>query len=122
LATLAIVGPTGIIMDNYCRGRVKHLWVSTSTDLHADARRDVLDLGMHIKIINNCQDLDSAMRVSGLSKDYAEGILFLTYSTLVSGGRGKQSRMQQVMDWLGGADFDGCLVFDECHRYATQTG
>jgi hypothetical protein len=109
-------------MDNYCRGRVKHLWVSTSTDLHADARRDALDLGMHIKIINNCQDLDSAMRVSGLSKDYAEGILFLTYSTLVSGGRGKQSRMQQVLDWLGGADFDGCLVFDECHRYVTPTG
>lgn len=24
--------------------------------------------------------------------------------------------MQQVVDWLGGPTFDGCLVFDECHK------
>jgi hypothetical protein len=108
----------GIILDNYCRGRVKHIWLSTSTDLHADAQRDLSDLGMHIKVINNCQDMDAATRVGGLSKDYQEGVLFLTYSTLVSAGKGKQSRFAQVLDWVGGAAFDGCLIFDECHKCA----
>jgi hypothetical protein len=36
-----------------------------------------------------------------------------TYSTLVSGARGK-SRLQQLVDWLGGPSFDGCIVLDEC--------
>lgn len=38
-----------------------------------------------------------------------------TYSTLVSNVRGR-SRLQQLVDWLGGPGFDGCLVFDECHK------
>jgi len=29
----------------------------------------------------------------------------------------KQSRLQQLVDWCGGqSEFDGCLIFDECHR------
>jgi len=29
----------------------------------------------------------------------------------------KQSRLQQLVDWCGASsDFDGCLIFDECHR------
>lgn len=109
------------MLDNYCRGRVKHVWLSTSTDLHADAQRDIADLGMHVKVINNCHALDGATRAGGLCKDFQEGVLFLTYATLVSAGRGKQSRLQQVLNWLGGAAFDGCLVFDECHRCAPAT-
>jgi len=29
--------------------------------------------------------------------------------------RGK-GRLQQVVDWCGGPSFDGCIVFDECHK------
>ena len=39
----------GIILDNYARGRRKSVWVSTSTDLYADATRDLRDLGSHIQ-------------------------------------------------------------------------
>lgn len=35
----------GIIMDNYARGRRRAIWVSTSSDLHHDAERDLQDLG-----------------------------------------------------------------------------
>ena len=35
----------GIIMDNYARGRRRAVWVSTSSDLHHDAERDLQDLG-----------------------------------------------------------------------------
>jgi hypothetical protein len=27
-----------------------------------------------------------------------------------------QSRLQQLIDWCGGTSFDGCLIFDECHK------
>jgi len=28
----------------------------------------------------------------------------------------KKSRLSQLISWCGGAEFNGCLVFDECHR------
>eukprot|EP00798_Chlamydomonas_sp_ICE-L_P028196 gene28196-31292_t len=106
-----------VIMDNFARGRRKHVWVSISTDLHIDSTRDFRDLGCHINVINNCQTLDKESRALGLSKEFKEGCLFMTYSTLIaSSSRGKQTRLQQVVEWLGGPSFDGCLVFDECHK------
>jgi superfamily II DNA or RNA helicase len=115
----------GIILDNYCRGRTKHVWVSTSADLHADAMRDLRDLGMQLPVINNCSALDAGNKAGGLSKDCKEGVLFLTYSTLISAGRKGMSRFDQVMQWLGGPAFEGCIIFDECHRCrqaSMQTG
>ena len=41
---------SAIILDNYSRGRRKSVWVSTSTDLYADAVRDLRDLGSHIEV------------------------------------------------------------------------
>lgn len=46
-------------------------------DLHHDATRDLRALGCHITVINNCQTLDKETRVSGLSKDMQEGVLFM---------------------------------------------
>ena len=36
-----------------------------------------------------------------------------TYSTLIGQGKGLKTRLLQVVNWVGGPDFDGCLVFDE---------
>ena len=36
-------------------------------------------------------------------------------TNLCVGGHNK-SRLQQLVDWSGGSDFNGCLVFDECHK------
>ncbi|KAK9798140.1 hypothetical protein WJX73_007295 [Symbiochloris irregularis] len=105
----------GVILDNYARGRRRAVWLSTSSDLHHDAQRDLRALGCHIAVINNCQELDRETRVVGLAKDKQEGVLFMTYSTLISQHK-KQTRLQQVLDWVGGASFDGCLVFDESHK------
>ena len=59
----------------------------------------------------------------GLPADFKEGVIFSTYATLVSSvnksgafSSTKSSRLQQLVDWCGGEDFDGCLVFDECHK------
>lgn len=65
-----------------------------------------------------------------------QGILFATYSSLVSRS-GKRSRLDQIIEWLSESkvsssmllsrdresrrikspeEFDGCIILDECHR------
>ena len=60
-----------------CRGRRRAIWLSTSTDLHHDAERDLKALGLHLQVVNNCQTLDRETRATGLSKDFQEGVLFM---------------------------------------------
>lgn len=67
----------GIMLDNYARGRRRHIWLSTSSDLHLDAQRDLRNIGCHINVINNCQTLDKEQKVVGLPKDLQEGVLFM---------------------------------------------
>ena len=61
-------------------------------------------------MINGCQELDKTLS----SKD---GVLFVSYSTLISNGR-----LEEVVGWacknysVTPSEFDGCLIFDECHR------
>lgn len=62
------------------------------------------------------------------------GVLYCTYASLIGRTSKKgdfNTRMAQIVDWCG-PDFDGCIVFDECHKAknlipanslnATQTG
>ena len=106
----------GIILDNYSRGRRRHLWISSSVDLHRDAERDLRDLGCYLKVINGCQELDrEGKRAFGLPKDFREGVLFLTYATLVSRNQ-RGSRLEQILEWFGGEHADGCVLLDECHK------
>ncbi|XP_041357018.1 protein FORGETTER 1-like [Gigantopelta aegis] len=113
----------GIILDNFARGRTKHVWFTISSDLIVDSRRDLTDIGCYVKVIDGCHELDRETRVFGLPSDFKEGVIFSTYATLVSsvqkGGSfssTRTSRLQQLIKWCGGEDFDGCLIFDECHK------
>uniref|UniRef100_A0A1I8I7C1 AAA_34 domain-containing protein n=2 Tax=Macrostomum lignano TaxID=282301 RepID=A0A1I8I7C1_9PLAT len=111
-----------IILDSLARGRPRHLWLSVSPDLAQDARRDLLAIGCHARVIDGCRQLDRSATAFGLAKDCREGVLFNTYACLVSGGSGasRKTRLEQLIDWCSGdsapAKFDGCLVLDECHR------
>lgn len=102
---------SGIIIDYYCRRQsAKAVWVSTSSDLYADAMRDLRDLGAAgIPVHKNLQSLDNCTNTP------KEGCMFVTYSTLVSKVKGRP-RLQQLVDWLGGPSWDGVLVFDEAHK------
>ena len=68
------------------------------------------DIGCYTPVINGCQELDKTLS----SKD---GVLFVSYSTLISNGR-----LEEVVGWacknysVTPSEFDGCLIFDECHR------
>ncbi|KAM4807867.1 protein strawberry notch homolog 2 [Rhinophrynus dorsalis] len=103
---------SGIILENFLKGRKKALWFSVSNDLRCDAERDLRDIDA------------SFIPVHALSKikygdtSASEGVLFATYSALIgesqAGGQ-HRTRIKQIRDWCG-ENFDGVIVFDECHK------
>lgn len=107
----------GIILDNWLKGRRRHVWVSKSETLIEDAQRDWSALGQEKLLVT---PLSRFRQGKPIKLD--EGILFVTFATLRTDEReGKRSRVQQIVDWLGG-DFDGAVVFDEGHSMANAAG
>jgi hypothetical protein len=132
----------GYVLENVCRGRMKHVWVSVSSDLYEDAKRDLSDIGLEkfakertlILGRGKASSYDDLHRAFGANhrasrKEDGQGLLFTTYHTLIGKmGRGKKgndestageaskTRLDQIIDWCGGEDFDGLLMFDECHK------
>ncbi|MDE2115055.1 MAG: strawberry notch family protein, partial [Hyphomicrobiales bacterium] len=107
----------GIVLDNWCQGRRRALWVSKSDKLMEDAQRDWAALGQE-----RLQITPQSRFAQGTPIKLSEGILFTTYATLRSEGRGgKASRLQQIVDWLG-RDFEGVIIFDESHAMQNAAG
>lgn len=56
---------------------------------------------------------------SSVNGNVKKGVIFSTYSALISESTGNnnkyKSRLKQLLQWCG-SDFDGCIVFDECHK------
>mmetsp|Transcript_13833 Transcript_13833/g.20720 ORF Transcript_13833/g.20720 Transcript_13833/m.20720 type:complete len:1394 (+) Transcript_13833:36-4217(+) len=110
-----------IIYDQVARGRGKHIWFSISSDLRVDAQRDLCDVGCHVRVIDSCQSLDAIEKLAFGSSTSKRGIVFSTYSTLISAfgsstSSTKKSRLDQLVEWCGGSRFEGCLIFDEAHK------
>lgn len=104
------------ILDRWCRGQRRAVWISKSSALLEDARRDWSALGgMAIDI----QPLDAFLFGTPITMD--TGILFLTFATLRSQRDDAQSRLQQLLAWLG-EDFDGVIAIDEAHELANAAG
>lgn len=107
----------GIILDNWLKGRRRHLWISKSETLIEDAQRDWSALGQEKLLVT---PLSRFRQGKPIMLD--EGILFCTFATLRTDEReGKRSRVQQIVDWLGD-DFDGVVIFDEGHSMANAAG
>ncbi|MBC1237728.1 strawberry notch family protein [Nostoc sp. 2RC] len=98
----------GIILDNWCQGRRKAIWVSKSAALIEDARRDWCALGGADKDIIDLSNIKLGEPIG-----FTQGILFCTYSTLRS-QKGGKSRLKQIVEWAV-KDFQGVIAFDECH-------
>ncbi|KDO34242.1 hypothetical protein SPRG_19078 [Saprolegnia parasitica CBS 223.65] len=110
----------GIIFDNLCRGRKKHLWFSVSNDLRVDAERDLRDIGCHVAVIDGSISVFVVDKASskgfGQSSGSKQGVLYSTYSTLTSNlAHPTKSRLAQIVAWCGD-NFEGCILFDECHK------
>ncbi|KAH8060371.1 hypothetical protein JL721_9133 [Aureococcus anophagefferens] len=100
----------GIIHNNWRCGRKKHVWVSISADLVEDARRDLKDVNepkIEVRALNDWK--------ASKKPTLKEGVLFVTYSLLISKDSDGKRRLDQLAKWCG-KDFDGCLFFDEAHR------
>uniref|UniRef100_A0A4W6DA27 Protein strawberry notch homolog 2 n=1 Tax=Lates calcarifer TaxID=8187 RepID=A0A4W6DA27_LATCA len=107
----------GIILENYLKGRKKALWFSISNDLKFDAERDLKDIdapNIPVHALNKIKYGDTAT---------SEGVLFATYSALIgesqAGGQ-RRTRIKQILDWCK-PDFDGVIIFDECHKAKNAT-
>jgi hypothetical protein len=105
-----------IIFDRWCQGRRRALWVSKTSSLLEDARRDWSALG---GLALDIQPLDAFPFGSEISMQ--SGILFATYATLRSQRHDQASRLQQILQWLG-PDHDGMVVFDKAHAMANAAG
>ena len=108
----------GVIFENYLRGRKRAIWVSVSSDLKYDAERDLKDIGagkIPVHALNKMKYAKISAEVNGSIK---KGVIFSTYSSLIGESQGSskyRTRLKQLLQWCG-EDFDGVIVFDECHR------
>merc|ERR1719210_379360 len=108
----------GCIYENYLKGRKRAIWVSVSNDLKFDAERDLGDIGAKNVEVFSLSKMKYAKINSAVNNNVKKGVLFSTYSALIgeSQGGGKyKSRLKQILHWCGD-DFDGCIIFDECHK------
>ncbi|XP_055631316.1 protein strawberry notch isoform X2 [Toxorhynchites rutilus septentrionalis] len=109
----------GIIFENYLKGRKKAIWISVSNDLRYDAERDLRDIGASKIEVHPLNKFKYAKINSSLNNNTKKGVIFGTYSALIgesqsTGGKYK-TRLKQLLNWCG-EDFDGVIVFDECHK------
>jgi hypothetical protein len=96
------------IYDQFAQGRQKHVHISASHQLCADAERDRSAVGMPLAIIHQAE-LNPREPILADS-----GVLFTTYTMLSTDFGGQQERFRQLTGWLG-ADFNGVIAFDEAH-------
>lgn len=103
------------IMDQWLRGKRRHIWVSKNAPLLEDARRDWTALGGLLADI-----LELAAWKINQPISAPEGILFVPYGTLRS-ARVDETRLDQIIAWAGN-DFEGVIVLDEAHELGGVAG
>ncbi|XP_016962791.1 protein strawberry notch isoform X2 [Drosophila biarmipes] len=109
----------GIIYENYLKGRKKALWISVSNDLKYDAERDLSDIGATRIEVHALNKFKYAKISSDVNNNCKRGVIFSTYSALIGESNNKtgkyRSRFRQLLQWCG-EDFEGLIIFDECHK------
>lgn len=104
----------GLIWENWQLGRHKAIWISVGSDLKFDARRDLDDVGAACVEVHALNKLPYS-KLDSKAVGIKDGVVFLTYSSLIASSEKGRSRLQQLVQWCG-SDYDGLLVFDECHK------
>ncbi|HEY6802921.1 MAG TPA: strawberry notch family protein [Pyrinomonadaceae bacterium] len=98
----------GIIADNFNQGRERALWLSVNNDLLEATRRDLTDLGLESIPLARVNDYPAAGEIS-----LPRGVIFSSYSSLISAAKSGQRRIEQIQKWLG---TDAVVIFDEAHK------
>ncbi|XP_059661911.1 protein FORGETTER 1 isoform X2 [Cornus florida] len=100
-------------------GSIPHLiailrWISVGSDLKFDSRRDLDDVGAMCVEVHALNKLPYS-KLDSKSVGVREGVVFLTYNSLIASSEKGRSRLQQLVQWCG-PEFDGLVIFDECHK------
>jgi hypothetical protein len=98
----------GIIADNWNQGRERAIWFSVNNDLLESTRRDLNDLGLSRIPLARINDYPAAGEIS-----LPRGVIFSSYSSLISAAKNGAKRIDQIVRWLG---TDGVVIFDEAHK------
>ncbi|PIA37650.1 hypothetical protein AQUCO_03000300v1 [Aquilegia coerulea] len=104
----------GLIWENWHHGRRKALWISVGSDLKFDARRDLDDVGAKCIKVHALNKLPYS-KLDSKSVGVMDGVIFSTYNSLIASSEKGRSRLQQLLQWCG-SDYEGLVVFDECHK------
>ncbi|GMU83777.1 MAG: hypothetical protein AMXMBFR47_36470 [Planctomycetota bacterium] len=96
------------MFELYQRGQTKHVHMSASHQLVADAERDRSAVGLPLPMVHQAR-FKTANRVT-----IREGVFFTTYTMLSMDFDGDRQRFKQLTEWLG-PDFEGVIAFDEAH-------
>ncbi|XP_078433295.1 RING/FYVE/PHD zinc finger superfamily protein isoform X2 [Wolffia australiana] len=104
----------GLIWENWQHGRHKAVWISVGSDLKFDARRDLDDVGATAVEVHALNKLPYS-KLDSKAVGIKEGVIFLTYSSLIASSDKSRTRLQQLLQWCG-SEYDCLLIFDECHK------
>lgn len=99
-----------------------------STDLKYDSERDLADIGAEHIPVHSLNKFRYAKINGPENGNVRKGVIFSTYSSLIGESRGTtnnsneedhyaskspyHSRLRQLVQWCGGHDFDGVIIFD----------
>jgi predicted RNA methylase len=96
------------IYNEFEQGRKKHVHISASHQLCADAERDRDAVGLPLAIVHQATFKTNDVIAA------RSGVFFTTYTMLATDFSGDGARFKQLIDWLG-ESFDGVIAFDEAH-------
>uniref|UniRef100_A0A1A9WV67 Strawberry notch AAA domain-containing protein n=1 Tax=Glossina brevipalpis TaxID=37001 RepID=A0A1A9WV67_9MUSC len=95
------------------------LWISVSNDLKYDAERVLSEIGAAKIEVHPLNKFKYAKISSDVNNNSKKGVIFSTYFALIGESNNKngkyRSRLKQLLQWCGD-DFDGLIIFDECHK------
>ena len=93
---------SGIIFENYLRGRKRAIWVSASSDLKNEAERDLRDIGAGEITVHALNTMKYAKISADVNGSIKKVVIFSTYSSLIgesrSGGK-YHTRLKQLLQW-----------------------
>lgn len=96
------------IYNEWQQGHTKHVHISASHQLHADAERDRDAVGVPLPVVHQSRFKPNVVIPADC------GVFFSTYTMLSIDFNRDRPRFKQLVDWLG-PDFNGVIAFDEAH-------
>ncbi|MCI0393248.1 MAG: strawberry notch family protein [Acidobacteria bacterium] len=97
-----------IIADNWNRGRNRAIWFSVNNDLMDATKRDLNDIGVGHIPLARINDYSANGEIT-----LQQGVIFSSYSSLISQSKDGKRRIDQIQRWLGR---EGVIIFDEAHK------